>query len=141
MKPLRLINDHTRTRAIELIKKTPDEPIYELVLRQAESLRTIEQNAKCHSMLTDIAKQVLHRGVKLSLTNWKRICTEQMLQEIGESPELIPSIDGKRIVIIYEKTSKMGIKMMGMLIEYLYAFGAENNVVWKDPSDIINTEK
>ena len=141
MKPLRLINDHTRTRAIELIKKTPDEPVYEMVLRQAESLRTIEQNNKVHAMLSDISKQVTWHGVKLSLEVWKRLTIAAMLREIGEKPILVPALDGCGIDIIYEKSSKLGVKKTALWIEFLYCFGAENNVVWKDPSDVINTER
>jgi hypothetical protein len=140
MKPLRIINDNVRRRCIELINKTPLEPVYEMVLRQAESLRSIEQNAKAHAMLSDISKQVTWHGVKLSVEVWKRLTIAAMLREIGEKPFLVPALDGCGIDIIYEKSSKLGVKKTVLWIEWLYMFGAENNVVWKDPSDPINTE-
>jgi hypothetical protein len=140
VKPLRLINNHTRTRAIELIKKSPEEPVYEMVLRQAESLRTIEQNAKAHAMLSDISKQVTWHGVKLSKEVWKRLTIAAMLREIGEKPILVPALDGCGIDIIYEKSSKLGVKKTCLWIEFLYCFGSENGVAWSDPTDIINTE-
>ncbi len=140
MKPLRLINDTVRFRAIELIKKTPAEPVYEMVLRQAESLRTLEQNAKAHAMLSDISKQVEWHGVKLKLEVWKRLTISAMLREIGEKPILVPALDGCGIDIIYEKSSKLGVKKTALWIEWMYAFGAEKDVVWKDPKDIINCE-
>ena len=141
MKPLRLINNQTRNRATKLIWETPDEPVYEMVLRQSETLRTIEQNAKAHAMLSDISKQVTWHGVKLSLEVWKRLTIAAMLQEIGEKPILVPALDGCGIDIVYEKSSKLGVKKTALWIEFLYAFGAEHDVVWRDPSDIINTEK
>jgi hypothetical protein len=141
VKPLRLINDGVRSRAIELIKKSPDEPVYEMVLRQAESLRSIEQNAKAHAMLSDISKQVTWHGVKLSVEVWKRLTIAAMLREIGEKPILVPALDGCGIDIIYEKSSKLGVKKTVLWIEWLYMFGAENNVVWKDPSDAANSER
>ena len=141
MKPLRLTSGIVRHRAIELIKKTPDEPVYEMVLRQAESLRTIEQNNKAHAMLTDIESQVKWHGVKLSKEVWKRLTIAAMLREIGEKPILVPALDGCGIDIIYEKSSKLGVKKTALWIEWMYCFGAENNVAWKDPTDVINTER
>jgi hypothetical protein len=140
MKPIRLISDYTRNHAISLIQRTPSEPVYEMVLRQAESLRTIEQNAKAHAMLSDISKQVTWHDVKLSKEVWKRLTIAAMLREIGEKPILVPALDGCGIDIIYEKSSKLGVKKTCLWIEWMYCFGAENNVVWKDPTDIINTE-
>jgi hypothetical protein len=141
MKPLRLINESVKERAIALIRKTPLEPVYEMSLRQADSLRSIEQNAKAHAMLSDISKQVTWHGVKLSVEVWKRLTIAAMLREIGEKPILVPSLDGCGIDIIYEKSSKLGVKKTCLWIEWMYCFGAENNVVWKDPSDPAKTER
>ena len=121
--------------------RSPDEPTYELVLRRSESLRTIEQNAKAHAMLSDISKQVTWHGVKLSLEVWKRLTIAAMLREIGEKPILVPALDGCGIDIIYEKSSKLGVKKTALWIEFLYCFGAEHEVVWKDPADVMHTER
>jgi hypothetical protein len=141
MKPIRLVNTEIRVRACGLVMKAPEEPVYELVLRRAESLRTIEQNAKAHAMLSDISKQVTWHGVKLSKEVWKRLTIAAMLREIGEKPILVPALDGCGIDIIYEKSSKLGVKKTCLWIEWMYCFGAENNVVWKDPSDPAKTER
>jgi hypothetical protein len=71
---------------------------------------------------------------------WKRLLTAAMLREAGESPQLIPALDGVGVDIIYEKTSTMSVGMVVDLIEYVICFGSQNRVAFSDPTDIINTE-
>lgn len=92
--------------------------------------RTTEQNAKLHAMLTDISRQVEHAGKKWNVLIWKRLCTAAWLREIGESATMIPALDGNGFDVIYEKTSKLGIKKCASLIEWIQAFGAEHQVRW-----------
>ena len=96
------------------------------------------QRRKMHAMLRDISEQVEWHGVKFDVLTWKRLCTASMLREVGDNPQLIPALDGSGFDIIYEKTSKMGKKKNAALIEWIYAFGGENNVMWRDPKDILN---
>ena len=138
MKPLRLINEQAKLKAASLLKRTPFKPVYEMVIRQTESERSLEQNDKAHAMLTDIAAQVEWHGMKMTKEVWKRLTIAAMLRESGEKPMLIPALDGYGIDIIYEKSSKLGVRKTALWIEWLYAFGAQNKVVWKDPADIIN---
>lgn len=95
-----------------------------------EEDRTAEQNAKLHAMLSDISRQVEHAGQKWSVLIWKRLCTAAWLRELGESATLIPALDGNGFDVIYEKTSKLGVKRCASLIEWIYAFGAEHQVRW-----------
>lgn len=83
-----------------------------------------------HSCLSDIAEQVEWHGKKLDLDVWKRLCTAAWLRELGESPELIPALDGKGFDVIFERTSKMTVKQMTSLIEWCLAFGAQNGVAF-----------
>lgn len=92
--------------------------------------RTAEQNAKLHAMLADISRQVEHAGQKWSVLIWKRLCTAAWLREEGESATMIPAIDGNGFDVIYEKTSKLGVKKCASLIEWVQAFGAEHQVRW-----------
>ncbi|WP_160286377.1 recombination protein NinB [Pseudomonas knackmussii] len=92
--------------------------------------RTAEQNAKLHAMLTDISRQVEHAGKKWNVLIWKRLCTAAWLREEGENATMIPALDGNGFDVIYEKTSKLGVKKCASLIEWVQAFGAENQVRW-----------
>jgi len=92
--------------------------------------RSVEQNAKLHACLADIAKQVEHAGKKWNVTIWKRLCTASWLREMGENAQMIPALDGNGFDVIYEKTSKLGVKKCASLIEWVLAFGAEHQVRW-----------
>lgn len=96
----------------------------------SEEDRTAEQNAKLHAMLADIARQVEHAGQKWNVLIWKRLCTAAWLREEGENATMIPALDGNGFDVIYEKTSKLGVKKCASLIEWVQAFGAENQVRW-----------
>ena len=123
-----LSHDTARQRAMSAVAAAQDGMVVEI----KPPTRSLEQNAKLHAMLEDVAKQVEWHGMKLHKDVWKRICTSAMIREIGESPMLIPSLDGHGIEIIYEKTSTMGKRLMSALIEWVYAFGSEKGVQWSE---------
>lgn len=92
--------------------------------------RSAEQNAKLHAMLSDISRQVEHAGKKWNVLIWKRLCTAAWLRETGENPTLIPALDGNGFDVIYERTSKLGVRKCAELITWLQAFGDEHQVRW-----------
>jgi hypothetical protein len=102
-----------------------------LIVRMTEEdTRTAAQNRMLHSQLGDISKQVAWQGKKLSIDVWKRLTTATYLRELDENPQMIPALDGKGFDVIYERTSKLGVRKMSGLIEWIGAFGAEHDVVW-----------
>ena len=98
-----------------------------------ENLRTGEQNKRLWAMLTDISKQVVWYGKKLTADNWKDVFTSAL-----ENITVVPNLDGTGFVALGGKTSKMTKKRMAELIELMFAFGSEHDVKWNDPSDILN---
>lgn len=124
--PLR--NEMDRQRAISFIAALDLEQPRKLAITDED--RTAEQNAKLHAMLMDISRQVEHAGKKWNVLIWKRLCTAAWLREIGEIAQMIPAIDGNGFDVIYEKTSKLGVKKCASLIEWVQAFGAEHQVRW-----------
>ncbi|MFK3971164.1 recombination protein NinB [Pseudomonas sp. NPDC087358] len=92
--------------------------------------RSSDQNRALHAMLTDIARQVDHAGRKWDVLIWKRLLTAAWLRESGEQPQMIPAVDGNGFDVIYERTSKLGVKQCAELIEWVAAFGAEHQVRW-----------
>jgi hypothetical protein len=44
----------------------------------------------------------------------------------------VPSLDGKRIVQLGLQSRRFGKSLASEFIEHLYAFGAENRVVWSE---------
>lgn len=104
-----------------------------MVVEIKEMTRSDKQNSLLHVLLTDISKQCTVTGQSFDLEIWKRLCVASFLRERNEKPLLIPSLDRTGVDIIYEKTSKMSVTMLRDLIEWCYAYGAENNVKWSEP--------
>ncbi len=100
------------------------------VVTFSEPTRNSEQNALLHACLTDIAKQVDWHGKRLSVDIWKRLCTAAWLREEGESPEMIPALDGKGFDVIFERTSTLSVKQCASLCTWVQAFGDEKGVQW-----------
>ena len=105
--------------------------------------RTLDQNAKLHAMLTDISKQSTHLNKRLSAYDWKRLCVAQFrtdciknnvpkLTEYWQNNEfkLIPSLDGQSLVALGTQTRKFPAYVMAGFIDWLYYFGAENEIKW-----------
>ena len=97
--------------------------------------RTNLQNALIHCLLTDISEQCDINGNKFDVVVWKRLCVAQWLKDRGERPQIVPSLDGQEVVVIYEKTSKLNTRQMAEFVEWLYSYGAENNVKWTEKKD------
>lgn len=113
----------------------------ELVIRNEQDGRSVEQNARLHAMLTDISRQVEHYGQKLNVTIWKRLATAAWLREINHQPQMIPAIDGHGVDVIFERTSKLSMKQMTSLIEWVQAYGDEKGVRWSAPKWMETYEK
>jgi hypothetical protein len=90
--------------------------------------RSSDQNRALHAILTDIANQVEHAGKKWDVLIWKRLLTAAWLREAGESPQMIPAVDGQGFDVIYERTSKLTVKQCASLLEWITAFAAEHQV-------------
>ena len=124
----RLVHDTARSSAARAIASAADG----WIVRVSPPTRSLDQNALLHAALSDIAEQVEWKGQRFEITTWKRLCVASWLREIGESPELIPALDGKGFDIVFEHTSKMTVKQMTSLIEWVHFFGAEHGVTFHD---------
>lgn len=128
MADIMLRNESDRNRAIGHIAGLDLTKPKKLAITEAD--RSADQNKLLHGRLADIAAQVEHAGMKWDVVVWKRLCTAAWLRESGETIQMIPAIDGNGIDILYERTSKLTVKRCGELIEWIEAFGSENQVRW-----------
>ena len=120
----RLINNGVRMNAQRAVAQAPDG--YIVVIRS--ETRSLVQNAKLWAMLSDVSKQVVYHGRKLSTNDWKTLFTGSL-----RGLDMIPSINGDgSFVMLGESTSNMNKRRFIELIEMIYAFGVENNVVWSE---------
>lgn len=139
MQKFSLTHDTARQRCIEAVKTAPDGSL--VTIREGAG-RNLEQNDKAHAVFSDISKQVEWHGRKMSVTWWKRLITAAYMREIGNSPELVPALDGHGFDIIFEHTSEMPksrtaktdprTPVMNELIEWALMFGAQNGVQWSE---------
>lgn len=93
-----------------------------------KSTRSHEQNAKMHAMLGEVSDQVVWYGHKLKVEDWKNMFTASL-----RKASVVPGIDPGTVVPLGIHTSTMTIDEMSNMIELIYAFGAENNVTFKEP--------
>lgn len=110
------------------------ESAVEIIVRPVKSRRTLLQNAKLWSMLADIARQVEWpvNGVMqhLDAEDWKALMTAACRQEIRMAAGI-----GGGVVMLGVSTRRMTVAEMGDLIEFMYSFGAERGVEWREPKD------
>jgi len=89
--------------------------------------RTIPQNSKLWTCLTDISEQVEWYGQYLAPGDWKDIFTASLRQA-----RVVPGIDPGSFVLLGLHTSEMDKEELAMLIELIYAFGTERGVIFHD---------
>jgi len=99
-----------------------------LVLTIEQEKRSQEQNALMWSVLTDLSKQLMWHGEKLTKDEYKDLLTAGLKKQ-----RAIPGIDGG-FVVLGTSTSKMTKQEMTDLITLAHAFGDERGVNWSPTS-------
>jgi hypothetical protein len=131
----RLVHATARQMASRAVINAPDGFVCEV--KPAPKSR--DQEARYHAMIGDIAAQVSVLGRKWDREDMKRLLVDQFVRDmqnmgtpLRNSGHVVPSIDGTGIV-------QLGVQTRGFLkaeasafIEWLFAFGAENEVVWSE---------
>jgi len=122
-----LHDDKIRARAVAWVTSAPKDTRVEFKAPK----RTTDQNARMWAMLTDISVQKLHAGRRYTPDQWKVI----FMHACGREVQFIPSLDGATFIPWGQSSSDLSIPEMSELIEFLFAWGAENGVVWSDPAE------
>lgn len=91
-------------------------------------VRTAEQNAKLHALLSDIASQKQWAGHWLDVEDWKRLMLAAFERANKQGARIFPSIDGAGIDMIYRRSSRMSKQEMSELIEFATAWALDNNI-------------
>lgn len=108
--------------------------------------KTREQEKKYHAMLGDIADQAKHLNMTFTLDDWKRLCVQQFRQDCIENDvprlkeywtrhefKVVPSLDGRSLVALGTQTRDFPKYVAAGFMEWLYHYGAENNIQWSEP--------
>ena len=103
---------------------------HRMVVEIKKETRSLEQNARMWAMLTDVSKQVVWYGRKLTPEDWKHVFTASLTKQ-----EVVPGIDGG-FVVLGKSTSQMTKAEMSELQELMQAFGAQQGVKFTAPEYI-----
>lgn len=89
--------------------------------------RSMEQNAKLHAMLADIAMQKTWNDKKLNVEQWKMLFVSGHRLATDGNAEMAIGLEGE-VVNLRESTAKMSVSRCASLIEYIQAWAAMNDV-------------
>ena len=117
------INATNRRHVAEQVANLPEG----YVIKAGPPTRTLEANAAMWAMLTDISEQVVWHGRKLNAESWKHIFSSSLKKQ-----DVVPNLDGTGFVVMGVSTSSMTKQEMSDLLELMQAFGAQQNVKFKD---------
>lgn len=105
-----------------------------LVLTIEEEKRSLPQNQLMWSILSDLSRQVMWHGQKLTKDEYKDLLTAGLKKQ-----RAIPGLDGG-FVVLGSSTSKMTKQEMTDLITLAHAFGDEREVKWSPTSIGVDDE-
>lgn len=120
-----LRGENQRDLAKRLIDRAPPNAIVSI----KEATRTNEQSAKMFAMLSDIAR-AKPMGRRHTVEDWKALA----MNACGWECQFQEGLDGRPFPMGF-RSSRLTKTQMSMLIEWLYAFGAEHGVRWSGPCE------
>lgn len=95
------------------------------------SKRTLPQNDKFWAVLTDVATHMKKLGRDYTTEEWKLL----FMHAWGREVRFLPGLDQKSVVPVGQSSSDLSKDEMAELIEFIFAWGAENGVVFNDPQE------
>lgn len=115
----------------------------EFILNQSEArIVTVEEptrsnvrNAQLHAVIGDVAAQMVWDGEKLSIEQWKRLLVAAWMRATDRPIKLARAIDGTGFDPIYQRTSRLYEGECRELIQFIYAWGVEQGVRFKEPGE------
>ena len=121
-----LTSTNLRRQALDAVNRAPDHHCVTV----GPDKRGKNQNALLHAILRDVATQCQWAGQQWPPEVWKRLMTAAWLRATMRDAEIIPSLDGQGVEIIYVRTSELNKSQCSELCEYIYAWGSERGVRW-----------
>lgn len=128
------------SRAVVVVKHSADRS---LIARWADQVpegtrvefkkpkRSLPQNDRMWAMLTDVAQQKQHAGRKYTPDQWKVL----FMHACGREVQFIPALDNTTFIPWGQSSSDLSVEEMTALIEFMFAWGAENGVKFHEPAE------
>ena len=121
-----------RQRAVQAVQQAPEGHFVTI----AEPTRNADQNAKFHSICSDIAKSGMQwAGKKRSAAQWKVLLVSGHAVATKEGADMVPGMEGE-FVNLRESTALMSVRRAASLIEYSIAFCAINRIELSEPRQL-----
>lgn len=124
----RLVHPTARRMAADVLAKAPDG--YVCVIRPPN--RSLDQNAKLHSLISDIAKaKPVWNGVNMDDEDWKALLILShavATQGEGAATRLVPDLESHGFVQLRESSARMSKERSSSLIEYCMAWAVSHDV-------------
>ena len=98
----------------------------------AAPTRNTSQNALLHAIIGEVAEAIEWAGKKREAETFKRLLVAAWCRTRGESIEILPALDGHGIDIVPARTSALSKADVADLIEYIYAWGSSQGVVFEE---------
>ena len=125
------------SRALIIIRSTIDRERASRWIAQAafgtrvefkQAKRSLDQNSLMWALLTEVAMQKEHCGHKYPPQIWKCL----FMHACGQEMKFLPSLDGQSVIPLDFRSSDLGKDEMTDLIEFIFAWGAQNGVAFKE---------
>ena len=113
-----------RQRALEAVRNAPEG----FAVTVAEPRRSLEENALLHAMLSYISEHQTWAGSKHDVETWKRLLVAAWCRATNQHVAILPALDGHGVDIVFRRTSSLSRKECAELIEFIYAWGAMNDI-------------
>lgn len=115
---------------------------HKLAIRIGDQSKSRDAEEKYHAMVGEIAKQVEVGGKLRDAETMKRLLVDQFkadtLHDLADewakfgTLEMVPSLDGQRVVVLGTQTRHFSTKLASAFIEWLYAWGADAGVTFTE---------
>ena len=123
MRPVKLTSPKARNYAVAQIMAAPDGWIASV----KEPTRTLDQNARLWAMLTDLSAQK-PMGIVETPEGWKML----VMHAAGFECQHMQGLDGRPFPVGF-RSSRLTVRQMRDLIDWMLSFGAEQGVIWSEP--------
>lgn len=123
---VRLLGPTQRAYAHRLIDDAPADNVMKL----AKETRRDVQNRKLWPMLQDIQQQV--PGMESFTTDDIKL---RFLNALGTEMRFLPTLENEGMFPVGLRSSTLTVAQFSGLVDLLYKYGAEHDVVWSDPAE------
>jgi hypothetical protein len=143
MKTFVIRNADIRDRVIAFVQSLPLECDWKVRVEEHVEPKTRDQEKKYHAMLQDISPYFSFMGrTDWSFDDIKRLLIDAFARArqaegkpLHQGGRTVPSLDGTGVVALGAQSRHFTDEEASDFIEYLYAFGSEAGVQWKEEPD------